>query len=231
MRKIRLVTFIPLCYSLMGIEAIKNYNLKPFIDASCRREPDFENKYPSITSLCRKNKLAPQLRENDIVVYLSKPGKYKSSEKFLRRGRYYLVSILEVKKVCKNHQEAKEWYGSKRIDLPSNCMIKENLPEEFHRTGGNFNNQKEIKNFLLLDKDAQHKEGKTRIRRWNYHYQKRANEYSQFNITKPIFQELETPIEILREDLIRWFGKVPRTQTPKIISENQFELMKKVIKE
>jgi len=87
MRKIRLVTYIPLCYSMYGMKAIEEYGLKPFIDASCRREPDFESNFPSITALCRKNKLAPQLKVGDIVVYLTKPGKYKSSEEFLKRGQ------------------------------------------------------------------------------------------------------------------------------------------------
>jgi len=161
----------------MGIEAIENHKLKPFIDASCRREPDLENEYPSITALCRKDKLATQLKEKDIVIYLSKPGRYKSSEKYLKSGRYNLVSILEVVKVCKNHEEAKEWYTERNIALPNNCMVKENPPNLFHQTGGDFKNQKEIKQFLQLDRKTKEKEGEIRVRRWNHNYQKRADEY------------------------------------------------------
>jgi len=214
---------------MYGMKAIKEYDLKPFIDASCRREPDFQNYFPSITALCRKNKLAPQLKIGDIVVYLTKPGKYKSSERYLKRGQYYLSGILEVVKICRNHKVAEEWYESKRLPIPSNCLVSGNAPEIFQHTGSNFPNQKMIKAFLKLDKEEQDKKGKIRIRAWNQHYQKRADEYPQFNITKPIYKELDLPIEILREDLIKWFGKIPSTQTPKIITEIQFEKIKRLI--
>ena len=226
MRKIRIVTFTPLCYTLIGMQAIKNYNLKPFIDSSCRREPDFENEFPSITALCRTNKLAPQLKEEDIVVYLSKPGKYKCSEKYMKRGRYYLVSILEVIKICNSHEEAKRWYAEQNIPLPNNCMVDGNIPNSFSRTGGNFKNQRDMKIFLKLENEEKDIKEKSRIRAWDSHYQKRARKHPQFVITRPIYKKLESPLEISKNDLVNWFGKVPNTLSPKIISQYQFEEIK-----
>jgi hypothetical protein len=47
-------------------------NYPPFIDASCRREPDLESRYPSITALCREGHFAPHLHEGDVVAYMTK---------------------------------------------------------------------------------------------------------------------------------------------------------------
>ncbi len=56
------------------MKAISDYNFPPFIAGSCRREPDFENDFPSITSLCRQEKFAPLLFPNDVVVYITVKG-------------------------------------------------------------------------------------------------------------------------------------------------------------
>ena len=224
-RKIRLVTYKPLCYTLLGIEAIKNSKLNPFIDYSCRREPDLEHKFPSISSLCRNSKLAPHLKKNDIVIYLSVPRKYKASECYLNKNTYKLVAILKVLHTCKNHEEAKEWYSSKHLPIPSNCMVKGSHPVDFSQTGGNFKNQREIINYLNYNQNPKMLKRNfcRRLINWDAEYQKRANDYPQFNITEVIYNEINSPIEVLRSDLIKWFDSLPRTQTPKIVNENQFE--------
>ncbi len=60
-------TYEPLVFTGAGRKAWKNYGFPPFIDSSCRREPDFESEYPSITALYRKDKFAPKRKEGDIV--------------------------------------------------------------------------------------------------------------------------------------------------------------------
>ena len=75
-KTIRLNSFHPLCEKEIGQNAIKEFNFPPFIDASCRREPDFENANPSITALCRQDLFAPNLYPNDIVVYITVRGKW-----------------------------------------------------------------------------------------------------------------------------------------------------------
>lgn len=57
--KIKLNSFRPLCSTQLELEAIEKYKLPPFIDASCRREPDFQNPLPSISALCRQVSFAP----------------------------------------------------------------------------------------------------------------------------------------------------------------------------
>ena len=74
-RTIKLNSFRPLCGTILGVEAISKYKFPPFIDASCRREPDFQNPFPSISALCRQGQFAPHLRKDDIVVYMTVGGK------------------------------------------------------------------------------------------------------------------------------------------------------------
>ena len=222
MRKIRLVTYGPLCIGKLGLEAIEKYNILPFVDSSCRREPDLENPYPSITALCRKNKLAPQLRPQDLVVYLTKPGKIKASEKYLLRGEYKLTAILEVQEIFSTHQMAAEWYKSKGVALPSNCMVEDNPPNQFDRTVGSFNSAKEMKQFESFDEEKKIRRGEAIIRAWDRGYQQRADEYNNFVITKPLFLDIYNPLSISRELLIKWFGKVPGTQTPKLLTPQEF---------
>lgn len=97
-RTIRLSSFYPLCMSEIGMNAIEKYGYPPFIDSSCRREPDFENEYPSITVLCRQRKFAPILCQNDIVVYITVKGKW-----FKDYGHRRLIAILEVTEKKHSH--------------------------------------------------------------------------------------------------------------------------------
>ena len=56
-----LVTYRPLVGNGRGKAAIKQYGLAPYVDDSCRREPDFEAAFPSISGLCRSTRFAPRL--------------------------------------------------------------------------------------------------------------------------------------------------------------------------
>ena len=47
-KSIRLNSFRPLCMTDIGLRAVNDFDCPPFIDASCRREPDFESEFPSI---------------------------------------------------------------------------------------------------------------------------------------------------------------------------------------
>jgi hypothetical protein len=105
---IRLTSFHPLCENKIGQNAVAEYGHKPYIDESCRREPDFEHAFPSITALCRQGVFAPYLRVNDIVVYMTVKGKWDTSY-FHRR----LVAILEVIERKETHEQAQEWIKMK----------------------------------------------------------------------------------------------------------------------
>jgi hypothetical protein len=55
--RIFLNSYHPLCETRRGQEIIQESGLPPFIDAPIRREPDFECEYPSVSGLCRLDKL------------------------------------------------------------------------------------------------------------------------------------------------------------------------------
>ncbi len=82
-------THTPLVHNGFGRKACEDHGHPPFVDASCRREPDFESPFPSISALCRAQMFAPRLHEGDRVIYMTKKG---SAEQGVR----HLVAALEV---------------------------------------------------------------------------------------------------------------------------------------
>ena len=67
-------TYRPLIWNRAGRTVSAEHGLPPYVDASCRRETDFEVAFPSISALCRVEKFAPRLHVGDIVVYLTRKG-------------------------------------------------------------------------------------------------------------------------------------------------------------
>lgn len=80
-----------------------------FVDASCRREPDFESEYPSISCVCHGDKFAPRLIEGDRVAFLTVKLKLPRD----RAACYRFVAALHVMKRFESHAEAAEWYRAK----------------------------------------------------------------------------------------------------------------------
>lgn len=195
---IRLASFSPICLTKQGRIAIKKFGLEPYIDGSIRREPDLENKYPSITSLCRNSKLAPKLDVGDTVVYITRKSKYNLTE-----GHWKLVAILSIIERLESHEEAFKWYNEKQIEIPSNCMVKENPSIELSRTAGlpkGINNEKD----------------------WDQIYFSRSRNYPAFLICKPKFINTKTPVDLsggLMKGLIG--TDRPGTQNPKKLSLEQ----------
>lgn len=222
-RTIRLNSFRPLCMTEIGMKAIFDYNFPPFIDGSCRREPDFENDFPSITSLCRQEKFAPLLYPNDIVVYITVKGRwYKDFD------HYRLISILAVKDKKESHLQAASWYRiHNNSNIPSNCMIPNNLPYDFDKTSGNFPNLRETRRYLGHPIEKQEKIGKRRIELWNAEYLEKSKKWGDFVIAKTIYKELFDPPILTTDDMIKIFGKVPNTRNPKKISREE---LKKIAK-
>ena len=69
-------SYNPLIKNGRGESVIEEHGIPPYVDDSCRREPDFESGYPSITALCRGRNFAPRVYESDLVVYMTTKGKY-----------------------------------------------------------------------------------------------------------------------------------------------------------
>jgi hypothetical protein len=222
-KTIRLNSFRPLCMTEIGLKAIKDYNLPPFIDGSCRREPDFQNEFPSITTLCRQAKFAPNLYPNDIVVYITVKGKW-----FQDFDHYRLIGILVVKDKKDNHSQAAAWYRTNNKNLiPSNCMVPFNPPYNFDKTMGNYSSIKEIKRFLGFSEKKQEIIGKQRIKLWNEEYLNKSKKWGDFVITKTIFKDLHNPPILTIEEMSRIFGKVPNTRNPNKISREELRELAK----
>jgi len=201
----------------IGLRAIDEYDFPPFIDGSCRREPDFENEFPSITSLCRQDKFAPNLYPNDIVAYITVKGKW-----FENFDHYRLISIFLAKDKKHSHSQAASWYKTNNNNsTPSNRMIPENPPYNFKRTMGNYVTKKGIKRYMGYSKEKQDKIGKRRIEIWNDEYLAKAKKWGDFVITKTIFKNYHDPPIITIEEMIRIFGKVPNTRNPNKISREE----------
>lgn len=198
---IRLNTYRPLCINEHGRDAIERYGFPPFIDSSCRRDPDLENEDPAITSLCRGENFAPTLSVGDIVVYMTNKGDYGRYSK----GSRVLTAILEVTKIYDSHEEAAQWYQSHGVSLPSNCVVPGNPPYNWDQTAGV--NSRDFDN----------------IAEWDDFYQARAHRIPTFVRTEIIYCELYSPRVLTDTMLIDIFGRVPNTQYPPTISEHQFD--------
>ncbi|WP_373398373.1 hypothetical protein V8V91_01010 [Algoriphagus halophilus] len=147
--KIKLNSYHPLCSNELGKKAAIEFGIHPYVDGSCRREPDFENPFPSISALCRQNSFAPKLFPNDIVIYISLNSNGNSQSK------YRLVSILKVYKRFETHYNAYRWYRENNFVIPNNCMIEGNPPFLLKRLFQNLIHLKKLiglKTILLKNK-------------------------------------------------------------------------------
>jgi hypothetical protein len=194
----------------------------PFIDASCRREPDFENDYPSITALCRQELFAPHLQPNDIVVYITVQGKW-----FTDYQHHRLIAILEVIDHKYSYPEGASWYRMKNVKVPSNCMVPDNPPYPFDETAGNYDTNKGIRTYLGYSEEKQQLIGARKIEAWNESYLNKSKKIKDFIITNCVYRELNQPPILTEGKMKAIFGKVPNTRNPNIISKEQFKELAK----
>lgn len=194
-----LSTFWPLCITAAGRRASNQFGHPPFVDASCRREPDFESAFPSITTICHADKFAPRLHEGDRVIFMTRKGRYLDDA----HSRWRLVAALEVAHRFDDHRQAAEWYRAKALPLPSNCMVKGSEP-------------------LPLDHTAQPTKN---LCQWDLGYWKRARANGTFLACNKLYLELSAPPPVEEADLIRIFGRVPVTRNPPRISSDDFNAL------
>ncbi len=214
---IRLNSFHPLCSTLIGKEAILKYHLPKFIDGSCRREPDFENPFPSITSLCRQGLFAPTLQLNDIIVYITVQGNYAP----YTEPHHRLVAILKVIEIFDKHENAYDSYFSNNLPIPKNCMVDNNLPVDFDKSVGSYETKKEQIIFLNRSMDLQKLIGNRKLLEWDNEYLIKSKKWPKFVKTNPLYVNFVEPKAIFRDDFVTIFGKLPYTQNPPKISEAQ----------
>lgn len=180
-----LATFRPLILTAAGRAAAQQHSLPSFIDGSCRREPDFESSFPSITASCRTGNFAPRLGVGDRVVYLTVKAKYGEDTTPGRR----LVAILRILQRFSNHAGAAQWYTLKDCELPSNCLVPDNPPKAFEVTNGN--PPVEVKKRVCLKSDAHFA-----VRLWDATYRQRISKWPVLLATTAEFLELRQPPQL-----------------------------------
>jgi len=178
--------FRPLAQTLAGRNAIEQHNLPPFVDASCRREPDLESAFPSITALCREGYFAPRLRVGDVLAYMTKDFVYPPKTASTRR----LVAVLRVEKSWAAHKQAAAWYRRQDLPLPGNCMVRGSKP-------------------LPLDFTDRYQDG---LRKWELHYWQVARRYGAFHACEKLFCDVNDPPRLTNPQLLEWFGMIPDTR-------------------
>jgi hypothetical protein len=171
-------SFRPLCRNRPGRRAIEQFGLPPFIDASYRREPDFQADVPSISALCRGKMFAPRLREGDSVAYMTVKGSYPRAD----FQHWRLVAMLRVIRRFESHDEAAAWYRGRGLPLPSNCMVEGNACFPYGMTAGT-----EARRFgSVADIDEL-------LRRWDLSYRLRSRRNGAFLACDAEFLCLDDP--------------------------------------
>ncbi len=205
-----LATFHPLIRSASGRTAATNYGLPPFSDGSCRREPDFESKYPSITATCRSGNFAPRLHPGDRVGYLTVKGKCLGD---VQPG-WRFVAILRVLHRFESHSEAAQWYRQRGLPLPSNCIVPGNRPKPLSVTSRSLGAQ-------AVGCTPEAGEARAFIREWDMVYRQRIKRYPTFLVCAAEYLDLWTPPQVLPPRMRRIFGRIPGTLNPPAVSGHQ----------
>lgn len=149
-------SFHPLCETETGRVVVKQQGVPPFVDFSIRREPDFQNPFPSITGLCRCDRLVGQAEEGDMVAYVT----VKSA------GPRRLVAVLRVVHKLRSHSDAADWYRREGLSIPSNCVVPGNPPIPASLAGQTL--------------------AAASYQQWEQVYQDRARDYPSFLICKAV---------------------------------------------
>ena len=202
-----LATFRPLIWTGAGRTAARQHSLPPFIDGSCRREPDLQSPFPSITATCRAGNFAPRLQVGDRVVYLTVKGIYAGDEE----PGWRLVAVLRVRHRFSDHNEAARWYRLQGCPMPGNCLVPDNPPKEFELTNGN--PPAEVRKRIIAEPDF-----RLAIRLWDATYRQRVAKWPVFLATESEFLELTTPPQLREGQMLKVFGKIPATLNPPKLS-------------
>lgn len=200
-----IVTYRPLAVSTRGRSAASRFSLPPFVDGSCRREPDLASPFPSISALCRLAKFAPRLSKNDEILYLT----VKSSFGQPTETHYRVVAHLRVKQDFPSHAAAATWYATNGVTIPSNCMVPGNPPVPYEQTNGR--SERAWRSYSEA----------MRLQFWDGMYRKRSRQIGLFFACEPLWLELHQPPKLLASDLIEILGRVPGTQNPPPLTEPQ----------
>jgi hypothetical protein len=206
-----LVTYRPIGRTAAGRAAADRFGIPPYVDGSCRREPDFESPYPTITALCRGGNFAPRLKVGHRVAYITKRGAYDSPEPHWR-----LTALLRVVRRFESHLLAAAWYTSLNLPLPRNLIVPGNSPLPLEATDG------------VIPAQLKHRAELTAegiVQRWDARYALRSRQVGVVLSCEPLFLNVQNPPRITAADWLVWNGSTPSTRNPPQITE---ELWKSV---
>jgi hypothetical protein len=212
LRRNFVATYRPICGTRAGRAAIARYGLPPFIDGSCRREPDLQLPFPAITALCRAGNFAPRLQVGSYIAYITKRGAYGS-----RQRHWRLTALLEVAHRFESHREAAAWYLERGSRVPHNCVVQGNRPAPFDATDGTLSR-------LVRDATAG-RSPEHIIRVWDHSYHLRAQAHPVVLACQPIAIELHDPPVINESDWLAWHGRVPPTLNPPAIPDTLWQAL------
>jgi hypothetical protein len=171
-RKNFFLTFHPICETAIGRIAVSDHGTPPFIDGSCRREPDLESDPPTFTELCRPGD-GPRFEVGNRILYAT-----IKNPNVTCRG-WGLVAALEVIKVHASHEEAARWFRDRKLRLPSNYIGDGNPCKPLHLTTGlpadHGNPQQQW---------SQSGKPPGTLAEWDAHYKHRASTYAKFAVCK-----------------------------------------------
>jgi len=209
-----LTTFIPICYNGNGRNNAIAHGLPPFIDGSCRREPDFQNPFPAITQLCRPGKLVTRLLVGDLVIYLTKVGNYG-----IPPTHWNFIGILEILNLQINHSSAANYYLANNIPVSQNVICNHTTPFPLGMTHG------------LCGFAHGNLNSNRIISLWNNIYISRANSYSKVAITN-VWEghlHLNNPPQIIHTMMIDIFGRIPGTQNPPKLTDVEWSAFRRIM--
>lgn len=117
---IYVISFSPLANRALGREIAIRHRIPPYVDASCRREPDFEADPPFVSGLCRPRFIAT-LEIGDTLVFIT-------NKRAIHRDGRRLVAVLRLKHQFESHSEAASDYLARGHRVPYSCVVPGNPP-------------------------------------------------------------------------------------------------------
>jgi hypothetical protein len=214
--------FRPISLTAAGRRAVRERGYAPCIDGSCRREPDREARFPTITAWCRPT-FAPRVNEGDRVAYFTVSGRYPTPRN--PKG-HYLVAVWRVERRLESHTEAARWYRERSLRLPSTCLVPGNPPIPYD--GTNQRLSKELGFRVRENPDWDHDRI---VRLWDGGYARRAEACGVVLVCKSELLELTSPPLYTVERMTTVFGRLPGLQNPPKMGTGEYEALMASVKE
>lgn len=175
-------TYHPLAGTPEGPWRHRQPSLPPFADASCRREPDLESDYPTITGLCRPPSVR-KLEVGDVVIYTTVRDAYDGTAAHRR-----VTAVLRVIAAHRSHPSAADFFRARDLPLPRNLFVPNNPPLPLDMTEG-FYWKKVDGRKVRVSPGAPADEPRI-LEEWNTIYRQRRDKCQDVRICEIVFRDL-----------------------------------------